>query len=83
MKKPILLLISISLYASTCISQTFQTQILNKEAFKAAASILQDYDGDGDLDIILSRARPNGIYWLENDSTQQFPARAIITDSLP
>lgn len=83
MKKPILLLICISLCISSSFAQTFQTQILNKEAFKAAASILQDYDGDGDLDIILSRARPNGIYWLENDSTMQFPARAIITDSLP
>ncbi|MEO1213179.1 MAG: T9SS type A sorting domain-containing protein [Bacteroidota bacterium] len=83
MKKPILLLLSIGLSISTCLAQTFQTQILNKEAFKAAASLLQDYDGDGDLDIIISRAQANGIYWLENDSTQQFPAQAIITDSLP
>lgn len=63
-------------------AQTFETQILNKEQFKSAASLTQDYDGDGDLDIILTRWSPAGIYWLENDSTKQFPATPIITENL-
>ncbi len=69
-------------------AQTFNTQFLNKEPFLSQASLLQDYDNDGDLDIILTRAElfnqiPKGVYWLENDSTQQFEARSIITDDLP
>ena len=68
---------------SESFSQVYSTQILNKEAFKSAVSLTQDYDGDGDLDIILSRSEPLGVYWLENDSTKQFPASPIITDDLP
>ncbi|MEM6802140.1 MAG: FG-GAP-like repeat-containing protein [Bacteroidota bacterium] len=83
MKKPILLILSILILLTKTLAQSIQTQILNKEPFKSAASLLQDYDGDGDLDMIISRARPNGIYYLENDSTLQFPAQVIISDSLP
>lgn len=63
-------------------AQSFETQILNKEQFKSAASLTQDYDDDGDLDIIVTRWDPAGIYLLENDGTKQFPHKAIITEDL-
>jgi len=63
-------------------AQTYTAQTLNKEPFKSAASLMQDYDGDGDLDVIVTRWDPAGIYWLENDDTKQFPAHPIITENL-
>ena len=63
-------------------AQSITEQILNKEQFKSAASLTQDYDEDGDLDIIVTRWNPAGIYWLENDSTKQFHAHPIITENL-
>ncbi|WP_282777961.1 T9SS type A sorting domain-containing protein [Phaeodactylibacter xiamenensis] len=71
------------LFASINLSaQSLTQQILNKEQFLSAASLTQDYDNDGDLDIIASRWSPAGIYVLENDSTKQFPAIPIITENL-
>ena len=55
-------------------AQSFSTQVLNKEQFLSAASLIQDYDGDGDLDIVTTRWSPAGIYVLENDETKQFAA---------
>ena len=74
---PLLLLVVIQLNA-----QEATLQLLNKEPFFSAASVLHDYDGDGDLDAIVSRGDPRGVYFLENDSTKQFPATPIITDDL-
>lgn len=48
----------------------------------SAVSLTQDYDNDGDLDIIASRWSPAGIYVMENDSTKQFHATPIITENL-
>ena len=69
-------------FLNSGIAQSFQTQVLNKGSFESVASLTQDYDGDGDLDIILTRWGPAGIYWLENDDTKQFPAHPIITEDL-
>ena len=58
-------------------AQEFELQILNKEALFSIASILEDVDGDGDPDIIITRRShsgvPSGVDWLENDPTLQFP----------
>ena len=63
-------------------AQSFSTQILNKEAMDSNVSLLQDYDGDGDLDIIVSRENPRGVYWLENEPTKQFPLHLLFSENL-
>lgn len=78
-----LLLVGLLLLSIQISAQSFNTQVLNKEQFQSAVSLVQDYDNDGDLDIVLSRASPAGIYVLNNDGTKQFPASPIITENLP
>ena len=63
-------------------TQTYDIQILNKDATYAGVSNLQDYDGDGELDIIISQKNPSGLFWLENEPTQQFPKYPIITENI-
>jgi hypothetical protein len=63
-------------------AQSYSTQILNKGAMDSNVSLLQDYDGDGDLDIIVSRENPRAVYWLENESTKQFPIHLLFSDNL-
>ena len=41
------------------------------------ASQLHDYDGDGDMDIIITKASGE-LLWLENDSTLQFPKHRLL-----
>ncbi|MCB0568892.1 MAG: VCBS repeat-containing protein [Phaeodactylibacter sp.] len=83
MKKMFTILLLIELVVSIRLDgQSFTEQILNKEPFQSAASLLQDYDNDGDLDIIVTRWDPAGVYVLENDATRQFPATPIITEDL-
>lgn len=72
----------IGLVFSIQLNAQYTEQILNKEQFKSAASLTQDYDNDGDLDIIATRWEPAGIYFLENDDTKQFMATPIITENL-
>ncbi len=71
-------------------AQQYQQQLLNKGSLYTTVSLLQDFDGDGDLDIITTRLfdrdLPPGIEWLTNDGTGQFPRQSIIEDdtlSLP
>lgn len=63
-------------------SQTPKLKSLNKGSMYSNTSLLQDYDSDGDLDIILSQEEPDGLYWLENEPTKQFPKRAIVTQNI-
>lgn len=68
-------------------AQSFRTTSLSKGGIYTNTSLLQDYDNDGDLDIIVTstEATPGfsvGIYWLENEPTQQFPKRAIVTENI-
>lgn len=66
-------------------AQEYQLELLNKGAFYAIASVLHDYDGDEDLDIIATRLGrgpndPGGVEWLENDGTGQFVRHEIYRD---
>jgi hypothetical protein len=65
-------------------AQEYQTKILNKGALYATSSLLQDYDNDGDLDIIVTRRAegnlPAAVEWLENDGTGQFPRHELFRD---
>lgn len=63
-------------------AQPTVSKVLNKEAVYSSTSLLQDYDGDGDLDIILSRSKPDGVFWLENEPTKQFPIRPLFTTGI-
>ena len=66
--------------------QTFQTQLVNNGAMYATASILQDYDNDGDLDIIVTRRSglnddsPSSVILLENDGTALFPKTTLFEE---
>jgi hypothetical protein len=65
-------------------AQGYQVQALNKGPLYSNASLLDDVDGDGDLDIVIIRAAINGqppaIEWLENDPSQQFPRHLLYAD---
>jgi|GEM_PF-1874301 len=63
-------------------AQSVTSQILNKEPIKINTVLSQDYDGDGDLDIIMAGTYPNQVIWLENEPTQQFPKHPIITENI-
>ncbi len=62
----------------------YDVQLLNKGFLYTSASILQDYDDDGDLDIIIARypkaGLPAAVEWLENDGTGQFPRHELFRD---
>lgn len=68
---------------SESFSQVYQTQFVNKAPLYATASLLQDYDNDGDMDIIITRRNstndklPSSVEWLENDGTGQFPRNTL------
>ena len=62
--------------------QSFSTQILNKGGMESNVSLLQDFDGDVDLDIIVSRENPAGVYWLENEPTKQFPLHLMFSQNI-
>lgn len=63
--------------------QNYITKYVNKAPLYATASILQDYDNDGDLDIIITRRKattdkePSSAEWLENDGSGQFPRNTL------
>ncbi|HFA50999.1 MAG TPA: T9SS type A sorting domain-containing protein [Bacteroidetes bacterium] len=63
-------------------SQPFTQQILNKSPIFTNVAHLQDYDNDGDLDIILLQDDPAAVLWLENEPTLQFPRHYIITENI-
>ena len=66
--------------------QEFIEKTINKGPIYATASILQDYDGDSDLDIIITRRSglndntPSSVEWLENDGTELFPRTTLFED---
>jgi hypothetical protein len=67
-------------------AQEYQTKLINKGPLYATSSVLQDYDDDGDLDIIITRRLATNdqsmasVEWLENDGTGQFPRRTLFQD---
>ncbi|HEY2251204.1 MAG TPA: VCBS repeat-containing protein, partial [Planctomycetaceae bacterium] len=71
--------------SSTAQAQGYVAQALGKGELYSNASLLDDVDGDGDLDIVIIRSakdgQPPAIEWLENDSTQQFPRHLLYTDN--
>lgn len=69
------------------IAQSFSTQVLNKGGIYSNTAKFQDYDKDGDLDIIItstgqSSGIPVGLYWLENEPTKQFLRHTIVTQNI-
>ena len=84
-KKYYLLLFTIGLFhTSVSFGQSFETQVLNKGPFFSNASLLQDYDSDGDIDLILTRAMDdtldNGLEWMENIGAGNFLRHSIYED---
>jgi len=67
-------------------AQNYEIELINKTPLYATASILQDYENDGDLDIIITRRdattdkEPSSVEWLENDGTGQFPRNTLFAD---
>lgn len=67
-------------------AQKYQIQLVNKTPLYTTASLLQDYDSDGDLDIIITRRNstndklPSSVEWLENDGTGQYPRHTLFED---
>lgn len=83
--RPFAVVVLLLCTAAAVHAQSYQTQALNKGQLYTNASLLDDFDHDGDLDIILIRAgnssAPAAILWLENDATQQFPQHLLYTDN--
>lgn len=67
-------------------AQDYQYKYINKSAMFGTASILQDYDNDGDMDIIVTRRSqtndpaPSSVEWLENDGTGLFPRHKLFEE---
>lgn len=78
MKKIILSILCYMLCLSVLVGQNASSNKLNKQAILSNTAIVQDYDGDGDLDIIATERDPDRLIWLENEPTQQFPLHVIV-----
>ena len=80
----IFLLIVLFCFQKESVAQNQQFEILNKGALFATSSILQDFDNDGDFDIVITRREKSGlnagVEWLENDGTGQFPRHELFQD---
>ena len=74
------------LISPVVLAQDYQKLLVNRGPMYATASILLDFDNDGDLDILLTRRSattepaPASVEWLENDGTGQFPRRVLFQD---
>ncbi len=81
---PCFIVASVLLSTTAAEAQTYKAEALNKGALYANASVLQDYDADGDLDIIITRKEesnaPAAVEWLENHGTGQFPRHELFRD---
>ena len=66
------------------LAQSYDASLINKGHLFASGALLQDYDEDGDLDIVIIRKRDNeltgGIEWLENEASGQFPRHELTAD---
>lgn len=82
MKQIVSTLIFVFGFSLWVIAQSFSTQTLNKGVIESINVKLQDYDGDGDLDIIAAQRDPDALIWLENEPTKQFPKHTIISQNI-
>lgn len=70
------------------LGQSFEARVLNRGPLYGTASILQDYDNDADLDIIVTRRSattepiPSSVELLENDGTGKFVRRSLFSENL-
>ena len=77
------------LCAQTAVGQKNIKRLINRTASESNVVRLQDYDSDGDLDMVLIALYPNPgpqetdtLLWLENDPSQLFPKHIIIDEDL-
>ncbi|MEZ4702208.1 MAG: T9SS type A sorting domain-containing protein [Rhodothermales bacterium] len=85
--RPLSLLAALTLLAvfpASAQTLEFQSERINRGPLFAAASLVQDFDADGDLDIVVTRRTRDGlsgaVEWLENDGTLVFARHEIVTD---
>ena len=76
----------IVLLSGSTFAQLYQTQLVNRGEMYATASVIHDYDDDGDQDIVITRRGsvdgviPPAVEWLENTGTGQFERHELIFD---
>lgn len=78
MKKIIIILLICFIKLSIHAQSSLASIILNKGGSSASVALPQDYDNDGDIDIIVLEEDPAKILWLENEISQQFPRRTVL-----
>ena len=82
-KTPIKIIFALITINIGIFGQNYDIQYVNKSPLFATSSILQDYDSDDDLDIIITRRTATtdkaaaSVEWLENDGTGQFPRNTL------
>lgn len=64
-------------------AQSFTPAELNQGTITSTAALVEDYDGDGDQDVVITRRTisfTDGLEWLENLGNGQFIRRPLYDD---